>query len=168
MSPAKKTHPQSELRPPVSDFMRLRQATPDSPLPMVELLHTLPDGTIHMDWMIAQDPEASLSLITFRMPRSLTELKAGNKLIAQQIEDHRPAYLTYEGPISGGRGAVRRLALGRICLWHKVMEGWEIRILWQSGAGDVVSVRLRLDPRPDRQWMIELFDPDSRAFDAEA
>lgn len=148
--------------------MRLCQATPDRPLPMVELLHTLPDGTVHVDWMIAQDPEASLSLITFRLPRPLTELKPGEELIAQRIADHRPAYLAYEGPISGGRGAVRCLARGRICQWNEVTEGWEMRILRQSEAGDAVYVRLRLEPRPDQKWMIVRLGPDSQAFDADA
>lgn len=148
--------------------MRPPQATPDRPLPMVELLHTLPDGTVHVDWMIAQDPEASLSLITFRLPRPLAELKPGEKLIAQRIADHRPAYLAYEGPISGGRGAVHCLARGRICQWNQVAGGWEMGILRHSEAGDAASVKLRLEPRPDQKWMIVRHGPDSQSFDKDA
>jgi hypothetical protein len=36
-------------------------------------------------------------------------LAASNTVDAQRIADHRLAYLEYEGPISGGRGTVRRL-----------------------------------------------------------
>lgn len=167
MSLAKKTHPQSELRPPVGDFMRLPQATSDRPLPMVELLHTLPDGTVHVDWMIAQDPETSHSLITFRLPRPLTELKPGEELIARRIADHRPSYLTYEGPISGGRGTVRCLARGRVSQWIETARGWEMEILHDSETGPVPPFRLRLVPRPDQQWVIVIMTPDSSSFDAE-
>ena len=168
MSPAKKTHPQSALRPAIGDFMRLSQATPDHPLPIVELLHTMPDGTVHVDWMIAQDPEATLPLITFRLRRPLTELKSGEKLIAERIADHRPAFLDYEGTIDGGRGAVRRLSRGRICQWDEITGGWEIMILSQSEAGDAVSVRLRLESLPDEQCLIMRLGPDSQPLDTEA
>ncbi len=168
MSPAKKTHPQSALRPAVDDFLRPLQATPDRPLPIVELLHTLPDGSDHVDWMIAQDPDATLPLITFRLSRPLTELKPGGKVIAERIADHRPAYLAYEGPIAGGRGSVRCLARGCVCQWNEVRGGWEMGILWKSDTDDASSARLRLEPSPDQKWMIVRLGPDSQPYDAEA
>jgi hypothetical protein len=38
--------------------------------------------------------------------------EAGRDIPARQLVDHRLEYLTYEGPISGDRGTVRRVAEG--------------------------------------------------------
>lgn len=35
---------------------------------------------------------------------------------ARRIADHRKAYLTYEGPVSKNRGAVRRVDAGRLVI----------------------------------------------------
>ena len=75
----------------------------------MQLLHTLADGTRHVDWMIAQDPRGERPLVTFRLEGRLDELGGGQCLRAERIADHRPRYLRYEGPISGDRGSVRRL-----------------------------------------------------------
>ena len=64
--------------------------------------------------MIAQDPRGRDPLVTFRVPQRVDELHAGQRLEAARIADHRPAYLTYEGPVSGDRGTVRRLARGTV------------------------------------------------------
>jgi hypothetical protein len=37
---------------------------------------------------------------------------AGGAVAAQRVADHRPAYLDYEGPVSGNRGSVRRYDRG--------------------------------------------------------
>lgn len=39
-------------------------------------------------------------------------LTIGNRVQARQLTDHRMIYLDYEGPISGGRGRVRRIDQG--------------------------------------------------------
>lgn len=44
--------------------------------------------------------------------RLLTEPVAGKPIPCERIADHRLHYLTYEGPVSGGRGAVIRVAAG--------------------------------------------------------
>jgi len=36
----------------------------------------------------------------------------GNAIPSQRIADHRPFYLDYEGPVSGDRGSVLRIASG--------------------------------------------------------
>jgi len=39
----------------------------------------------------------------------LTELpRPGREMVCRALPDHRPVYLDYEGPISGGRGSVVR------------------------------------------------------------
>ncbi len=52
----------------------------------------------------------------------------GRDLAAARLADHRLAYLDYEGPVSGDRGVVRRVAAGR----YRVRQ-WD---------GDTVSVTL--------------------------
>lgn len=42
----------------------------------------------------------------------LTEPAAGQTISARALADHRPAYLDYEGPVSGGRGTVSQCDAG--------------------------------------------------------
>ena len=113
----------------------------------VQLLHELPDGTSHVDWMIARDRAGREPLISFRLPRRIDELKPGQRMAAERIADHRPAYLDYEGPVSDERGSVRRLAWGTVVSEHRQESSWDFEIRWQD-RGDGVSIpqRLRLAP----------------------
>lgn len=58
--------------------------------------HTVREGDVHFDLMI----EDGAALVTFQL---LTAPPSRGR----RSFDHRPAYLEYEGPISGDRGAVR-------------------------------------------------------------
>lgn len=77
-------------------------------MPAVLLLHTLPDGSRHYDWMFSADTQGRLT--TFRLDVRPDE---SDDFVATRLPDHRDAYLTYEGPVSGERGHVRRVAQGR-------------------------------------------------------
>ena len=73
----------------------------------VVLHHTdYPGQPDHFDLMLAVDADGPLK--TWR----LTRWPAASGDVAEPIHDHRRRYLTYEGPISGGRGEVRRVAAG--------------------------------------------------------
>ena len=61
-----------------------------------DLMIQLPGGERLMTWRILTPPETWGR----EMPA------------AERLADHRLAYLTYEGPISGGRGQVKRVAEG--------------------------------------------------------
>jgi hypothetical protein len=63
--------------------------------------HQLPDGE-HWDLMI----EAGDALWTWQLG-SPPQALGRDPVPALRIADHRTAYLTYEGPISGDRGTVR-------------------------------------------------------------
>lgn len=81
------------------------------------LLHALPDGTSHYDLLL----ERGDVLAAWRLPAPLADLSpAGAE--AEQLKDHRTAYLAYEGEVSGGRGTVRR-----------VDEGTYEAVAWESG-----------------------------------
>ena len=74
----------------------------------VILHHTHADGE-HWDLMLERDGV----LLTWQLPAE----PAGAKSLpirARRIADHRLAYLTYEGPISGDRGHVRRIDAGTV------------------------------------------------------
>jgi hypothetical protein len=77
--------------------------------------------TLHWDFML-EDGEV---LRTWRLT---TPPAAGQVVAAETSFAHRPLYLDYEGPISGGRGSVRR--------WDGGTFTWEV------DAADRVVVRL--------------------------
>jgi hypothetical protein len=95
-------------------------------VPTVVLRHDLPDGSHHFDWLIAQDQNGTMPLRSFRIAQALHELRPSETLSANNIQDHRPAYLNYEGPVSGERGTVKQVARGTIRVSGKSM----VEIRW--------------------------------------
>jgi len=85
----------------------------------VVLEHTLPDGTAHFDWMI-EHPSLGVEhrLLTWRTGERPDR---ADRFEGSRIGHHRAAYLLHEGPVSGGRGSVRRLASGTVC-WERLEE----------------------------------------------
>ncbi len=104
----------------------------DPPWPTVLLRHALPDDSWHVDWMLGQDPNGIEALITFRLPGPLNLLKPGRTMQAERIGEHRPAYLKYEGPVSGDRGVVSRLARGWIVNWSEADDAWRLTVRWEA------------------------------------
>ncbi|CAG1001151.1 hypothetical protein PHYC_02894 [Phycisphaerales bacterium] len=96
----------------------------------VLLQHDLPDGSSHFDWMIQRD-DPRAGLITFRLQDRIDHPSCGG-FDARRLPDHRAAYLTFEGPVAGGRGIVRRLATGRATAGE---TGGEMLVTADFGAG---------------------------------
>lgn len=86
----------------------------------VVLLHDHPAS--HYDWML----EAEGVLATWRVCAPPAAVSAGG-LPAERLADHRLAYLDYEGPVSGGRGTVRRVEAG---MYEAEIEGdrWIVQL----------------------------------------
>ena len=63
----------------------------------------------------------------------------------ERLADHRPAYLTYEGPVSDNRGHVTRVGGGTA---HVVSSDTEWTITTESG------MTLRLNRLPDNTWLV--------------
>lgn len=82
-------------------------------LPTVLLWHALPNGTGHIDWLIARHADQG-DLVSFRLAQPLHDLPSGECVAATHIGDHRRRYLDYQGPISGNRGHVTQLTRGRV------------------------------------------------------
>jgi hypothetical protein len=79
----------------------------------VVLRHDLPDGSWHYDWMLQVCDDPAEPLLTFRVmvrPDDPTVVA----FEGERLPDHRSIYLDYEGPISGGRGSVTRIARGTL------------------------------------------------------
>lgn len=130
-------------------------AFPDHPLPTVLLRHELPDGSWHIDWMLGQDPQGHDRLLTFRLPRSPIGLAATETMLIERIGEHRRDYLEYEGPVSAGRGTVKRIASGHIVAWSDRDEGWELNVKWEDEqAGDDSPETYRLEPIEDSHWRL--------------
>ncbi len=132
-------------------------AAPPTGHPTVLLSHELPDGSRHVDWMIARDPRGRGRLITYRLPRRLDNLPDGEKLTAEEIGLHRSVYLEYEGPVSRGRGRVERLCAGRVVSWEKEPDLWTLEVLWEGDPAAPATSRrqrLRLERQNVHQWTV--------------
>lgn len=68
-------------------------------------------GTRHWDLMI--EVEGQEPLATWRL---LADPTRDSPVVAERLSDHRRLYLDYEGPVSGGRGVVRRVDAGEALL----------------------------------------------------
>lgn len=62
-------------------------------------------GPLHFDLML----EGADALATWQVPLAPAGLGPGESTPARRLPDHRTDYLTYEGPVSRGRGTVARL-----------------------------------------------------------
>jgi len=114
-------------------------------LRMALLLHTLVDGTSHVDWLIegpqripAPPSPEDRCLITFRMPARMDEPPLAN-FEAERIEDHRRLYLDFEGPVAGDRGTVTRLTVGVV--EHLEVNARTMTVSGRFGAGAEVIWR---------------------------
>lgn len=81
----------------------------------VLLLHDLPDGSHHFDWMIQRPGGPARPLVTFRVQRRI-DWGLPSPFEALRLPDHRAAYLTFQGPVADSRGSVTRLATGDLAI----------------------------------------------------
>jgi|GEM_PF-1190756 len=116
----------------------------------VILRHELPDGSHHFDLLLQPPgsiPDAPLR--SWRCPHAPQPAGEGREQIVEAMPDHRAAYLTHEGPVTAGRGAVRRVAAGVIRAWDEA-EGCVDAVL-SPQSGDVWRISLR---RGDQGWRL--------------
>ena len=91
----------------------------------VLLRHVLGDGTSHLDWMMERPGAAGL--LSFRLAEGV-DPRRGERFEAERIGEHRREYLEYEGPVSGDRGVLRRVADGECRV--EVGEGEGLEMTW--------------------------------------
>lgn len=97
--------------------------------------------SLHWDLML----EETDGLRSWRLPSPSIGIEA---MEAEALPKHRAAYLEYEGPVSGNRGAVRRCDAGT----YRVLGGWEEGegLLELRGARRSVKTRWR---REGERWI---------------
>jgi len=103
----------------------------------------------HWDFMIEVGP-------TLRTWALEEELAPGKSVQAEQLADHRIAYLTYEGPISGDRGAVTQWDAGEYEMQEESLERVVLSLRGKRCRGTVTLSR-RQQPGGDTQrWSVSL------------
>lgn len=140
----------------------VRESSYDGPVPVpasdsvptVLLRHDVPNEASHFDWMIATDTAGQGPLMTFRLSTRVDELQAGEVLNAERLPDHRSAYLDYEGPISGGRGSVKRVAQGRARVVARE-DKLILDVSWVQDERIGLAQVLELVPWEGTEWIVE-------------
>ncbi len=85
--------------------------------------------SLHWDFMLEEDGH----LATWRMPCPPSD--APVTLMAERIGDHRKFYLDHEGPVSGGRGNVRRWDGGEYLTISVSGTDWAVRLSGERWVG---------------------------------
>ena len=103
----------------------------------VLLRHELADGSWHYDWLLERPAGGAAGLVAFRVGERVD--RGPGTWEAERIADHRTRYLDYEGPISGGRGSVRRVAAGACRLEEEGEAVLRVRLDLGELSGEVVG-----------------------------
>lgn len=104
------------------------------------ILHHTGVPAPHFDLMFETAPNSPLA--TFRSPHWPVTAPTP----VERLADHRPAYLTYEGPVSNDRGHVTRVDGGTA---HVVVSDTQWTVTTESG------MTLRLTRLPDKTWLVD-------------
>lgn len=110
----------------------------------VVLEHRQRDG-VHWDLML----ETAGVLATWQVSAP-PEQWGPDPILCERIFDHRLQYLTYEGPVSGGRGQVRRVEQGMFEVMRESDSRWDVRLIGQVLQGPVGLARIDGDT-----WRLE-------------
>ncbi len=115
----------------------------------VVLRHEMPadsDRPSHWDFMLQQGE----ALRTWALAE---EPRAGREVAAEQLADHRLAYLDYEGPVSGDRGTVTRWDQGEYRLIDESERQLQLELQGEQLDGRAV---LTQSETGDQRWTLNL------------
>lgn len=93
----------------------------------------------HFDWMI-EDPSATggeALLCTWRVASAPDQWAKLGRIELTRLGDHRRAYLTYEGELTGGRGHVHRLDEGEAAIVSWTPDAAELDLTLRSFTGRI-------------------------------
>jgi len=126
--------PANYERPSHWDFMLEREGT----------LRTWALPELPCDWQAAHAR-------TQKAYPSCPKLAPTNDVAAEQLADHRAAYLDYEGEVSGNRGHVIRVAAGTYQNEHETPTSWSVCL-----AGEIVvgHIELTRSTNNDGVWIL--------------
>jgi len=137
---------------------RSRQAAPRRRTRSVLLEHHLPDGSAHIDWLVAfsSPPSPGARCVwTARLDRRPDQLDRGDAVTALRLDDHRALYLHHEGRVTPDspedRGHVRRLAIGSVVSESRSQSSTILLIDWRDRCGDgpISTMRFRIASEPE-------------------
>ncbi len=94
-------------------------------------------GTDHWDLMLEEEG----TLATWRLDRPLVPGDRAT-IRARRIQDHRKAYLAYEGEVRQGRGHVEIVDAGSYETLAREEERWHVRLIGRRFAGEVILSHL--------------------------
>ena len=130
-------------------------------LPTVLLEHRTAD-TMHHDWLLA-DPrladQPDARLFTARLEPHSRAWAARGSWMLEQIKPHRRLYLTYQGPLSGGRGHVRQVDAGWFSPLHWCDEHMVIQLAMRHCQG-LIGLRRVEANRWRAVWEAEVLRTD--------
>jgi len=106
------------------------------------VLHHTGHGSAHFDLLFEDADDPGGGLTTFRCPRWPPAV--GDAW--EELPPHRRAYLTYEGPVSGGRGEVRRIDAGRCDVHTLWIDPPKLLLALTSDAGGPLQVTIEHRP----------------------
>ena len=109
------------------------------------LRHDSPRG-LHWDLLL----ETGSLLRTWELPGVL---KPNCEMFCRALPDHRPVYLDYEGPVSGGRGTVVRQESGTFRLLSATADELIVELQGQSVSG---RLTLQLVDQSSGKWRLHL------------
>ena len=124
------------------------------PSSFVIILHT-GHGPEHYDLMLEM-LEAGEALATWRLERDCLDLRPSEALAARKLPDHRRAYLSYQGPVSGGRGRVTRVHAGTYETLDRRSDRLVVRL---DSPGASATFELARTAEPGDEWRITRWPP---------
>jgi DNA polymerase Ligase (LigD) len=124
----------------------------------VLLYHDCPPGyarASHWDLMLEQGPVLRTWAVE-KLPQeweveAAAAVEAGDTVPAEQLADHRLAYLDYEGPLSGGRGSVTRVEAGSYETVDESVDDWRVILSSEKIRG---QIRLRRAAPDNSRWTL--------------
>jgi DNA polymerase Ligase (LigD) len=108
---------------------------------------------VHWDFML----EAGDSLRTWAIDSPIV---VGVDLPARALGDHRLEYLTYEGPVSGGRGEVRRFDAGSFRTIEWSADRVRVELAGTQLVGEAGLYRVGSDSSDPSKWNLRLGNVD--------
>jgi hypothetical protein len=79
-------------------------------------------------WALTQLPRSWQGALarTYSVFPNCAPLSENETVAAEYLAKHRAAYLDYEGPVSGERGSVMRVASGTYCIAERTEAAWQL------------------------------------------
>ena len=109
-----------------------------------EVLRTWALDRLPHDWQTAHSA-------TVRVFPNCPSLALENRVAALQLGDHRRDYLDLEGPLTGGRGAARRVAAGAYRSDNEAPDEW---LMVLTSGNFSANVQLSRSDADDETWTL--------------